>query len=567
MFKLMSNPYFRIKMAHFAAITLLVFSALFLTSSQNAIALQLIVAFAIYLHHKDDEKIKQELLNYQTKLKEDTSIFDRNIIVSEANLDGIITYVNTNYIQTSGYTKDELIGSPHSIVNSGNTPNETYKKLWSTINNNKTFNCVLENKKKDGSAFWVDINISPMIVEGIKTGYKATMFDITDKILTQRNLQNTIEANKLELQEQITRFDFAINSSRDGFWDYNLEKKEFHLSSGWKQRLGFKASEKVSYLDYLSLIPDEHRFEHHKAMHDFLDNHPETLKYIHFRVRYPIISKNSEQLIIEDVGDIFFNDDRNPIRITGFHRDITDQERQNKILESQNRVSAMGEVISNVAHQWRQPISAINNTLNNVEFDIELDELTQIDAKVFLQTSAKIKEYTAYMSNTINDFRQLTSYDKVKTTFIINDTISKAYKIIENEYTINNINFEVHKNQDNQCEIYGFERELQQVFINILNNAKDILIEKNVKNPNVTISTLSNKNNIITTIKDNAGGIPQNIIDKIFEPYFTTKHESIGTGIGLYMSRKIINEYFNGNLEAQNEDDGAKFIISIPKII
>lgn len=563
----MSDPYFRIKSAHIVASISLVFSALFLTSSQIAIALQLIVAFAIYLHHKDDEKIKLELINKQTKLKEETSIFDRNIIVSETNLDGIITYVNSNYVQTSGYSKDELIGSQHSIVNSGNTPIKTYKKLWLTINNNKTFTGVLENKKKDDSPFWVDISISPIIADGRKTGYKAIMFDITDKILTQTNLQNTIDASKLELLEQNTRFDFAINSSRDGFWDYDLEKKEFHLSSGWKQRLGYKIDEKVSYLDYLSLIPGEHRFEHHKAMHEFLDNHPEELKYIHFRVRYPIVTKDSEHLIIEDVGDIFFNDNRNPIRITGFHRDITNQERQNKILESQNRVSAMGEMISNVAHQWRQPISAINNTLNNVEFDIELDELNQIDSKVFLQTSNKIKEYTAYMSDTINDFRQLTSDDKVKTTFILNNIIDKAYKIIENEYVTNNINFEFQKNQNTQYELYGFERELQQVLINILNNAKDILVEKNPKNPNVIISTYLDKNNIITTIKDNAGGIPQNIIDAIFDPYFTTKHQSIGTGIGLYMSRKIIIEYFNGSIKAQNEDGGAKFIISIPKII
>ena len=567
MFTLMSDPFFRIRSAHLTAIVLLVISALFFTQNIIAIILQIIVAIAIFLHHKDDEGIKDKLVYSQKQLKEDTNIFDRNIIVSETNLHGIITYVNSNYIQTSGYSKEELIGSSHSKIKSQNTSKELYSKLWDSLDNNKTFTTVLENKKKDGSPFWVDMNISPIILDGKKVGYKAIMFDITDKVLTQRNLQHTIEENQQELQEQATRFEFAINSSRDGFWDYDLEKKDFYLSSGWKQRLGFKTDEKITYLEYLALVPDDHRFEHHKAMHDLLEAYTDDVKYVHFRIRYPLITKDSEHLIIEDVGDIFFNDEKNPIRITGFHRDITEQERQNKMIETQNRISAMGDMMSNVAHQWRQPIGAINNTLNNIEFDIELDELSKIDADVFLKTSNKIKEYTAYMSNTIDDFRQLTSDDKVKTNFTLNHTIELSYNIVQNEYEKNNIEFSIINSNKDLVNIYGYQRELQQVLINLLNNAKDILIEKDISHPKVEVSITANEKYILTTLQDNGGGIPSNIIEKIFDPYFTTKHEAIGTGIGLYMSKKIITEYFNGSLIVENENDGAKFIISIPKNI
>lgn len=118
-------------------------------------------------------------------------------------------------------------------------------------------------------------------------------------------------------------FEFSVNSSRDGVWDYNIVTQEFTLSKGWKKRLGFEKDEKISYFDYLSLIPDENRFDHHQAMHEILDDYDGDLEYIHFKIEYPIITKSGEKLLIEDIGDMFFNEDETPIRITGFQKDIT----------------------------------------------------------------------------------------------------------------------------------------------------------------------------------------------------------------------------------------------------
>lgn len=128
-------------------------------------------------------------------------------------------------------------------------------------------------------------------------------------------------------------------------------------------------------------------------MHDALESYPEEIEYVYFRIKYTLITKHNEKLTIEDVGNIFFDQEKNPIRITGFHRDITNQERQQKIIESQNRVAALGNMISNIAHQWRQPVAAINNTLNDLELDIELEELENIESSRILSTSKKIKEY------------------------------------------------------------------------------------------------------------------------------------------------------------------------------
>lgn len=563
--KFIQEPSFRINSAHFILFVLLLINVAFFTYNTIAIIIQLIIATAIILHHIDHLRTTKELIDSEELLREETNIFDHNVIVSETDLNGVINYVNENYLTITGYQKSELIGKTHAIIKSDEIDLSIYTQLYKTLNKNETFIGVFKNKKKDGSPFWVSSRISPIIINHKKIGYKAIMFDITDKFIDQEKLEDAIRSKEEKLQEQASRFEFTINSSRDGFWNYDLEKGEFYLSSGWKKRLGFSDTDKLTYLDYLSLVPDENRFEHHRAMHDLIEQYPNNLNYIHFRIRYPLITKDGEKLSIEDVGDMFFDKDKNLSRITGFHRDITDQERQLKIIESQNRMAEMGEMISNIAHQWRQPIGAINNTLNDLEFDIELEDMKTIESTTFLKTSSKIKEYTAYLSQTINDFRKLSSDEKQKSNFIVLHTAEQAFNIAKHEYKKHNIHFHLIESSDDVSELYGYNRELQQVIINLLNNAKDILIEKRISNPTVTLSIFSTTTDIAIIVHDNAGGISDSIMPKIFNPYFTTKHESMGTGIGLYMSKKIITEYFKGTIEVENENNGAKFTITLPK--
>ena len=221
---------------------------------------------------------------------------------------------------------------------------------------------------------------------------------------------------------------------------------------------------------------------------------------------------------------------------------------------------------------WQQK-NLTKETAPNINFlptenpttNIELEDLEQINSKKFLEVSSKIKNLTAHLNNTINDFRDLTSQEKVRSEFILIELVEEARKIIESEYRKYNINFIINTPEEYACKFVGYKRELLQVIINILNNAKDILIEKKIQAPTVVLSLHKNDNSVFLTIHDNAGGIPETIIEKIFDPYFTTKHESIGTGIGLFMSKKIIYKHFKGTLEVINEDGGAKFIISLPR--
>ncbi len=371
---------------------------------------------------------------------------------------------------------------------------------------------------------------------------------------------------KSELMQQSTRFEFAINSSRDGFWDYDLINKKFYLSSGWKQRLGFTESEEVTYLDYMKLIHDSAIVNHILVMEEAMGalENQEKCEFVHFRMQYPLRTRNGEELIIEDVGDIYCSGNNEPSRITGFHRDVTDQVRQNRIIESQNRLSAMGEMVSNIAHQWRQPISAINNILNDMEFDIELDDSHEIECSRFLEISEKIKGLTGYLSSTIEDFRSFSSNDKVQERFDPTALIDEVYTIIQSSFAKTGIAFEIDNQLPQMCTYLGYRRELLQVMLNILNNARDILEERQTQNPRVTVAMMQHDDHIAITICDNGGGIPSGVIDKVFEPYFTTKHQSIGTGIGLYMSKKIMTEHFRGDLNVINGEEGACFTLTLP---
>ncbi len=231
-------------------------------------------------------------------------------------------------------------------------------------------------------------------------------------------------------------------------------------------------------------------------------------------------------------------------------QNITKEKEKDTLIMEQSRFAAMGEMIGNIAHQWRQPLSSISTIAtgaklrykNNLISDEELDE-----------TFVKIKDHTQHLSKTIDDFRDFLKQDRVKELFDINEVINKSIILTEAVFKENNINIMFNHLEENVL-LDGSSSELSQVFLNILNNAKDILVEKALKDRYVVINIVKESDFIIVKIQDNAGGISDEIREKVFDPYFTTKHKSQGTGIGLFMSKKIITQHFNGVIEVKNRD-------------
>ena len=236
------------------------------------------------------------------------------------------------------------------------------------------------------------------------------------------------------------------------------------------------------------------------------------------------------------------------------------------ILNHQSKMAAMGEMIENIAHQWRQPLSVISTVATGAKLKKEMGLLNDDD---FYETMNIINNSSQHLSNTIDDFRNFFNNDKEVVLFDINIPIEKVLYLISTK--LKNRNITVIKNCK-ETFVTGLENEFIQVILNIINNSINAFEDKNNTHKFIFIDAYKENNKVMIKIKDNAGGIKENIIDRVFEPYFTTKHKSQGTGIGLYMSLEIINKHMNGNLTVSNEEftykrikgTGAQFTIELP---
>ncbi len=235
-------------------------------------------------------------------------------------------------------------------------------------------------------------------------------------------------------------------------------------------------------------------------------------------------------------------------------RENLKQERENlkqrDMLQQQSKMAMMGEMIGSIAHQWRQPLNELSINIQTLEYDYD-DNL--VDREFIEKFIDKNQKTINFMSKTIDDFRNFFKIDKEKREFNVKESIEETISLLGAQLKNSDINVKI---EGKDFKIKSFKSEFQQVILNILNNAKDILLENNIVDKEIKIE-LDKK----IVIKDNGGGIPENIINRIFEPYFTTKEPGKGTGIGLYMSKMIIENNMNGKISAKNIKNGVEFII------
>lgn len=238
--------------------------------------------------------------------------------------------------------------------------------------------------------------------------------------------------------------------------------------------------------------------------------------------------------------------------------EVEKNKQQQLLVLRQNRLAQMGEMISMIAHQWRQPLNSLailNSTIILQHTKEKLDQKAMEEFKV--NSKKQIKQ----MSETIDDFKNFFKPQKEKVKFCINDIVVHTLDILKP--ILQQTKIEVIVKEEDQYYLNSYKNELGQVILNILNNAKDALIEQNVSDKKIEISLFQKNQSIYITIADNAGGIDSNIIDNIFDPYFSTKDEKNGTGLGLYMSKMIIEDHMNGLLDVHNKDNGVVFTLKL----
>ncbi len=232
-------------------------------------------------------------------------------------------------------------------------------------------------------------------------------------------------------------------------------------------------------------------------------------------------------------------------------------EEKQKIIFLQSRMASLGQMLANIAHQWRQPLTELNLCLFNLKKAFEKQ-----NKKEFEKLYNDNKNTIFLMSQTIEDFTNFFKPQKNKKIFsaksVINETLKILSRIIEDEKIV------IETFIDEKIEIFGIKNELIQVILNLIQNSKDAFNQNNIKNKKIVIKIYKNDKNIFLEFIDNALGIDKDLIDKIYEPYFTTKHQSSGTGLGLFISKIIIENSFEGEILYEKLENGSKFILKFP---
>ncbi len=371
-----------------------------------------------------------------------------------------------------------------------------------------------------------------------------------------------------ELKEQYSR---AINGVEDGLWDYDLKTKKLFVSKKFLDMLGYKKNESIKSLNFWK--DSIHKDDYFKTLRK-IANHKNAIVNI-YDDNYRFKCSNGSFKWIRIRGKIFYDSNNKAIKVTGVHTDIDefvklqkDNLKKEQLLFQQNKLASMGEMIGNIAHQWRQPLNIISTIASTQIIRYEIDDF---DKKSNIEGLVKVIDTVNYLSAIIEKFRDFFNPNKEVEEFYIEEMINENMEIFEAAYLSNAIKLII--NVEN-VKIIGFKFELMQVILNVINNSKDAFLSKelDIEKKFIFIYNSIEDGVLLFKIRDNAGGIKDTIKDKIYEPYFTTKHQSQGTGLGLYMSREIIKkhfqgEFFNETVSFEYEGkvySGEEFTIKIP---
>ena len=287
------------------------------------------------------------------------------------------------------------------------------------------------------------------------------------------------------------------------------------------------------------------------------------IAFIHRTVTLNILNKKLKYTVEEKTKELRYLNENLQITIDKKTKELLEKE---AILNQQAKMAAMGEMIENIAHQWRQPLSVISTISSSLKIKKEMNIL---DDKEFYEALHNINKTSEHLSNTIDDFRNFFSPNKEMNKFYVSQLIKKSKDLIKSRF--DKFNIKVIENIDD-IEILSYQNELFQVILNLFSNSIDVLSSNEIEDKIIHIKIYQDENNLCIEFLDNGGGIKDEFINRVFEPYFTTKHKSQGTGIGLYMSLQIVTKHLNGEISVKNDTFienniayfGAKFTILLP---
>ena len=483
-----------------------------------------LVLSLLYIYNK--KKNKELLLHKKFKILFEQSNFFALILDSNGN----ILEINQSFSSFLSKEKDKKIWEYSCWLEE--------EKFW--------FKNSIENYDKESKTQkelkLIDLNGNKRVLEFIlssfetqdnKTEYVAIALDITLKKEREKELKQAYK---------------VFENAHDGIIITDENVNIVNVNKAFEKNTGYSLFEVIGKNPKLLKSEIQNR--------DFYKNMWDELKINNYWEGEIINKRKDGKLYVERLKiSTVFNEEKKLINYIALFSDITLQKEQQKlikekekILYQQSKMAAMGEMIGNIAHQWRQPLSVISVSASGIKLYEEEGLYSKEDTTHFIEA---ILNSTKYLSDTIDDFGNFCKDDLIKMDFEIKKTIDKTINLLKTEFIKEKINVVFLK--ESNLYINGIENQFLQVIMNILNNAKDVLVEKEIKNKYIFIDIFMTEKTVCIEIQDNAGGVNEDIIEHIFEPYFTTKHKSLGTGIGLYMSQEIVTKQLKGKLLAYNK--------------
>ena len=644
---------------------------------------QMLYTSCVFTNITEQKKILSNLHDSEEKFR---SLYDNSpdMYISVSPEDSIILFCNETLLKNTGFTTDEIIGKSVFNLYSEESLNDAHKAFENFIKTGSVQDMALILKKKDGGKINVDLNVNAVRDSNGKILYSISSFrDMTELKVAQEEIKLLNE-----------RMEKALTGNNDAIWDVNMIDRSVYISPKGKEIIGYEEHElSNSYETWENKIHRDDVINVINAIRDHI-----YAKTEYFEAIYRLRHKNSSWIWIQGRGKVSYDENRNPIRITGTYRDITEtkhleqkleksheklqkltenvpgaiyqyrlypsgnskftyvsksmkevygvfpedalkdssailhythqddkemfnssvlksiqtmeewnleyrvnlpkkglrwihgkstpeklpdgsilwsgilhditeEKKKDQLIFEQSKLAAMGEMIGNIAHQWRQPLSVISTGATGMQLQKKYGLLSD---ELLDKTCTDINNNAQYLSKTIEDFKNFIRNDRTKITYNLSEDINSFLELVKGTIKNNDINLVL--DLKDGIIIDGYPNELIQCLINIFNNAKDALSEKEIKDKFIFISTSIKDNEVCIKIKDNAGGIVEKALPRIFEPYFTTKNKSKGTGLGLSMTYNLIVDGMNGSIKANNvrylyhnkEYLGAEIFVKLP---